>query len=161
MTGRILRIELRRSAAVAVALLMLVTGTVLLLTATQFFAGRWMQLAVTTRTMLMVLLPLALAGGAWLGRRDARNRVDELFASTVRPRWQRVGPTAGALAIAVVTAYLLVFLIAAGWVVRTSAYFPARAIVVTAVGVPALVAAAWLGAGEHPADSAAARRPGR
>ncbi|MGW2622986.1 hypothetical protein [Micromonospora taraxaci] len=145
MTGRILRIELRRSAAVAIALLMLVTGTVLLLTATQFFAGRWMQLAVTTRTMLMVLLPLALAGGAWLGRRDARCRVDELFASTVRPRWQRVGPTAGALAISVVTAYLLVFLIAAGWVVRSSGYFPVAAIVVTAVGVPALVAAALLG----------------
>ena len=37
------------------------------------------------------------------------------------------------------------FLIAAGWVVPTSGYFPGATIVVTAVGVPALVAAAWLG----------------
>ncbi|MEU8422597.1 hypothetical protein AB0C15_17155 [Micromonospora sp. NPDC048835] len=145
MTGRILRIELRRSAAVPTALLLLVTGTTLLLTGTNFFAGRWMQLALTTRTMLMVLLPLTLAGGAWLGRRDARHRVDELFASTVRPRWQRVGPGAVALAASVVIAYLLVFVIAAGWVVRTSGYFPVAAIVVTVVGVPALVAGAWLG----------------
>ncbi|MEO3770246.1 hypothetical protein [Micromonospora sp. B9E7] len=145
MTGRILRIELRRSAALGVALLSLVTGTALALTSTEFYAGRWMQLAITVRLLLMVLLPLALAGGAWLGRRDARHRVDELFASTVRPRWQRVGPVAGALAVTVVTAYILVFLIAAGWALRTSGYFPANAIVVTAVGVPALVAAAWLG----------------
>ncbi|MET8356485.1 hypothetical protein [Micromonospora sp. NPDC005171] len=145
MTGRILRIELRRSAALGVALLLLVTGAALLLSSTQFFAGRWMQLAVLARSTLIVLLPLALAGGAWLGRRDARHRVNELFASTVRPRWQRVVPTAGALAVSVVTAYLLVFLIAAGWVAPTSGYFPSATIVVTAVGVPALIAAGWLG----------------
>ncbi|WP_433266964.1 hypothetical protein ACQPWR_04845 [Micromonospora vinacea] len=145
MTGRILRIELRRSAALGTALLILVTGAALLLSSTQFFAGRWMQLAVMARSLLMVLLPLALAGGAWMGRRDARHRVDELFASTVRPRWQRVIPTAGALAVSVVTAYLLVFLMAAGWVVPTSNYFPSATILVVAVGVPALIAAGWLG----------------
>ncbi|MGW4464590.1 hypothetical protein [Micromonospora sp. NPDC004704] len=145
MTGRFLRVELRRSAAGGIALLMLVVGTAMLLSSTQFFAGRWMQLAVNTRSMLMVLLPLALAGGAWLGRRETRHRVDELFASTVRPRWHRVVPTAGALAIAVVTAYVLVFLIAAGWVVPTSEYFPTNAIVVTSVGALSLVAAGWLG----------------
>lgn len=145
MTGRILRIELRRSAALGTALLILVTGAALLLSSTQFFAGRWMQLAVMARSLLMVLLPLALAGGAWMGRRDARHRVNELFASTVRPRWQRVAPTAGALAVSVVTAYLLVFLIAAGWVVPTSNYFPSATIIVVAVGLPALVAAGWLG----------------
>ncbi|MET8467545.1 hypothetical protein ABZU93_31215, partial [Micromonospora zamorensis] len=94
MTGRILRIELRRSAALSIGLLSLVAGTVLLLTSTQFFVGRWMQLAIFSRSMLMVSLPFALAGGAWLGQRDARYRVNELFASTVRPRWQRVVPTA-------------------------------------------------------------------
>ncbi|WP_051723591.1 ABC transporter permease [Micromonospora chokoriensis] len=145
MTGRILRIELRRSAALGTALLLLVTGAALLLSSTQFFAGRWMQLAVIGRSMLMVLLPLALAGGAWMGQRDARYRVNELFASTVRPRWQRVIPSASALAVSVVTAYLLVFLIAAGWVVPTSGYFPSATIAVTAVGVLALIAAGWLG----------------
>ncbi|MGC4757517.1 hypothetical protein [Micromonospora trifolii] len=145
MTGRVLRIELRRSAALGIALLSLVIGVALLLSSTQFFAARWMQLAVIARSTLMVLLPLALAGGAWMGRRDARHRVDELFASTVRPRWQRVAPTAGALAVSVTTAYLLTFLVGAGWVVPTAGYFPSAAIVVTAVGVPALIAAGWLG----------------
>ncbi|MFE9188732.1 hypothetical protein ACFYL6_03880 [Micromonospora sp. NPDC007208] len=145
MTGRILRIELRRSAALGIGLLLLVTGAALLLSSTEFFAGRWMQLAVLARSILMVLLPLALAGGAWMGRRDARHRVGELFASTVRPRWQRVVPTASALAVTVVTAYVLVFVIAAGWVVPTSGYFPSASIVVTAVAVPALIAAGWLG----------------
>ncbi|WP_444949977.1 hypothetical protein [Micromonospora ureilytica] len=145
MTGRILRIELRRSAALGIGLLLLVTGAALLLSSTEFFAGRWMQLAVLARSMLMVLLPLALAGGAWMGRRDARHRVNELFASTVRPRWQRVVPTASALAVTVVAAYILVFVIAAGWVVPTSGYFPTATIVVFAVGVPALIAAGWLG----------------
>ncbi|MEU1588883.1 hypothetical protein [Micromonospora sp. NPDC005710] len=145
MTARILRIELRRTAALGIAMLMLVTGAALLLSATPSFAGRWMQLAVMARSMLMVLLPLALAGGAWMGQRDARYRVNELLASTVRPRWQRVIPTASALAISVVTAYLLIFLIAAGWVVPTSGYFPSATILVTAVGVPALIAAGWLG----------------
>ncbi|MEK8108046.1 hypothetical protein NKG94_29250 [Micromonospora sp. M12] len=68
MTGRILRIELRRSAALGIALLSLVVGVALLLSSTQFFAARWMQLAVIVRSLLMVLLPLALAGGrGWAG----------------------------------------------------------------------------------------------
>ncbi|MEU8327363.1 hypothetical protein [Micromonospora sp. NPDC048839] len=145
MIGRILRIELRRSAALGVALLLLATGVPLLITSTQFFAGRWMLLAVIARSILVVLLPLALAGGAWLGRRDARHRVGELFTSTARPRWHRTTVTAGALAITVVAAYTLVCLVAAGWVVPTAHYFPGATIVVAAVGVPALLAAGWLG----------------
>ncbi|MEV0396343.1 hypothetical protein [Polymorphospora rubra] len=145
MMGRILRIELRRSAAVGVALLLLVIGAMALLSSTQGFAGRWMQLAVSVRAGLLVLWPLALAGGAWLGRRDARNRVDELFASTGRPRWQRILPTAGALAVTVVSAYVLLLLAGAGWVLPTADYFPVAAVAVAAVGALSLVAAAWVG----------------
>ena len=143
--GRILRIELRRSPAMLVALLSAVTGAGLLVSYPASFAGRWMQLAVATRLDLLVLLPLALAGGAWLGRRDALHRVDELFASTVRPRWQRVLPTAAAFGLAVVAAYLLVFLVGAAWVAPTARYFPGAAVAVAAVGALSLVAAGWLG----------------
>ncbi|MBF9130671.1 hypothetical protein I0C86_17145 [Plantactinospora sp. S1510] len=145
MMGRILRIELRRSAALGVALLSLVVATATLLSYTEGFAGRWMQLAVSGRSLLMVMCPLALAGGAWLGRRDSRSRVDELFTSTARPRWQRVLPTAGALAITLVTAYILMLLIGAAWVLPTAGYFPIAAIAVSAVGVLSLIAAGWLG----------------
>jgi hypothetical protein len=143
--GRILGIELRRSPAAFIALLSTVVGAGLLMSAPPAFAGRWMQLAVATRLDLLILLPLALAGGAWLGRRDAVHRVGELFASTVRPRWQRVLPTAVAFAIAVVTAYLLVFLIGMAWVAPDARYFPVATIAVTAVGALGVLAAGWLG----------------
>ncbi|MEV4756683.1 hypothetical protein AB0J86_16420 [Micromonospora sp. NPDC049559] len=142
---RIVGTELRRSSAAAVALLSLLVATALLLSFPQGFAGRWMQLAVSARMMLMLMWPLALAGGAWLGRRDARSRVGELFASTARPRWQRVLPTAGALAITLVGAYVLMFLVGAAWVAPTARYFPIATIAVTAVGALSLVAAGWLG----------------
>jgi hypothetical protein len=145
MLGRILRIELRRSSAVFLALLLLLVGAVLLMSYPEGFEGRWMQLAVATRLALLVMLPLALGGGAWLGRRDALHRVGELFASTVRPRWQRVIPAAAAYAIAVVTAYVLVFAVGALWVAPSARYFPAAAFGVAAVGALSLVAAGWLG----------------
>lgn len=145
MTGRILRIELRRGPALAVALLSLALGTALLLSFREGFAGRWLQLAANLRTLLAVLWPLALAGGAWLGRREAGSGVGELLASTVRPRWQRVLPTAGALVGALVAAYLLIFLIGAAWVVPAAGYFPIATLAVTAVGALSLVAAGWLG----------------
>ncbi|GAA3384012.1 hypothetical protein [Cryptosporangium minutisporangium] len=145
MTGRILRLELRRSAAVGIGALSLLVGGGLLLSFPEGFAGRWMQLAVFARSLLLVTWPLALAGGAWLGRREARSRVGELFASTPRPRAQRILPTAAALAITVVVAYLLVFVSGIPWVVPTAAYFPAGTLLVAGVGAVAMVTAAWLG----------------
>jgi hypothetical protein len=145
VTGRILRIEVRRSAITGITLVLLVAGLAPMLTSTDFFAGRWTQLAVFGRATLTLLVPVALAGGAWLGRRDRRNRVDELFTTAVRPRWQRLAPLAGGFALALTTAYLVVILTGAVLVVPTAGYFPASALLVAAVGVPALVAAGWLG----------------
>lgn len=113
MTGRIVRVELRRSAAVAVALLALAAGTALLVSFPEEYAGRWTRLATSVRLLLVVWVPLALAGGAWLGRREARSRVGELFASTARPRWRRVTPTAAALAVSLVAGYAVMFLVGA------------------------------------------------
>ncbi|GIJ77877.1 hypothetical protein SAMN05443287_105407 [Micromonospora phaseoli] len=145
MTSRIMRIELRRSAAAWIGLLMLVAGAGLLLVLLESFAGRWTQLAFAARSMLIVLLPLALAGGAWLGRRDARSRVGELFASTVRPRWQRVLPSAMAFAITIVSAYVLMLVVGAAWVVPTAGYYPLAAVGIAGVGALSLVAGGWLG----------------
>ena len=52
---------------------------------------------------------------------------------------------AAALAIPVVTAYLLVFGIGGGMGGADAGYFPVTAIVVTAVGALSLIAAGWLG----------------
>ncbi|MFF3853844.1 hypothetical protein [Micromonospora sp. NPDC002575] len=145
MTGRIMRIEVRRSAVPGIALLLLIAGAALMLTITGGYSGRWTQLAAYARSTLMLLMPLALAGGAWLGRRDRRHRVDELFGTTVRPRWQRSVPLAAGYAVVLTTVYLLTFLLGAPWVASTAGYFPASTIPITAVGALALVAAGWLG----------------
>lgn len=145
MGRRILGIELRRSAAVGTGLLVLVVGAGLLLTAIAQITGRWIQLTTVSRSLLMILMPLALAGGAWLGRREPRSRVGELFASTARPRWQRMLPTAGALAITVASAYVLMVAVGAVWVVPTAGYFPISVLGIIAVSLLGMIAAGWLG----------------
>ncbi|SNY24004.1 hypothetical protein [Paractinoplanes atraurantiacus] len=144
--SRVFGIELRRSAAIGSALALAVVGTLLLvLDAGAGFGDGWMQLAMTQRLYLAVLWPLALAAGAWQGRREHRTRVGELFASTPRPVAQRVLPTLGAMAVAVVAGYLVMGAAGGIWIARTAEYFPVQVFAVTAVGVLALIAAAWLG----------------
>lgn len=141
----IFRIELRRSSALWTGLLVLAVGAGMLVTFPQGFAGRWIQLLSAGRTLLTVLWPLTLAGGALLGRREARSRVDELFATTSRPRWQRALPTAGALALTSVAAYVLMTAAGAGLVILTADHVTAGAVGLGAVGALSLVTAAWLG----------------
>lgn len=143
--SRILRIELRRSAAAGAVLILLVAGAVLLYAAPQRWSTGWMPLAMVQREYLVLLWPLALAAGAWQARREHRSNVAELFASTARPRSQRMVPTLGAMGIAAVCAYLAVVAVGVPWIIDTARYLPATAFVVAAVGALALVAAAWLG----------------
>ncbi|HEX5198357.1 MAG TPA: hypothetical protein VFW27_00305 [Actinoplanes sp.] len=143
---RAFRIELRRSAALGSALILLVVGVLVL-----FFAGEtsfttgWMQLAMSQRLFLALLWPLALAAGAWQARRETRSHVAELFATTPRPRAQRTLPTLGAMGAGVVAGYLAMALAGGLWIVRTARYFPVQVIAVTAVGLLSLIAAVWLG----------------
>ncbi|MFI5889619.1 hypothetical protein ACIA5D_05805 [Actinoplanes sp. NPDC051513] len=144
--SRVFGIELRRSAALGSALILLVIGVLLL-----FFAGQsefttgWMQLAMTQRLYLALLWPLALAAGAWQARRETRSNVAELFASTPRPRAHRTMPTLGAMGVAVVGGYVAMGLAGGLWMVRTAHYFPAQVFAVSAVGLLSLIAAVWLG----------------
>ncbi|MEU4242393.1 hypothetical protein [Actinoplanes sp. NPDC026619] len=144
--SRVLRIELRRSAALGTALILLVIGTISLYFAEGIeFASGWMQLAMSQRLYLALLWPLALAAGAWQSSREHRSKVGELFASTPRPRAHRMVPTLGAMAIAVVCGYLAMGIAGGLWIIGTARYFPVSVFVVTAVGALALIAAAWLG----------------
>jgi hypothetical protein len=143
--SRVLRIELRRSAAAGTALVLLLTGAMLLYAARQNWASGWMPLAMVQRQYLVLLWPLALAAGAWQARREQRSNVAELFASTARPLAQRVAPTLAALAIAVVSGYLAMAAAAVPWIIGTARYLPAASFAVLAVGALSLIAAAWLG----------------
>ena len=144
--SRVFGIELRRSAALGSALILLVIGALLLFFADQSaFTTGWMQLAMTQRLYLAVLWPLALAAGAWQARREHRSNVAELFAGTPRPRAHRTVPTLGAMAVAVVTGYLAMGIAGGGWIAGTARYLPASVFAVVAVGLLALIAAVWLG----------------
>lgn len=144
----VLGIELRRSAALGAALITLVVGVGALYVATARWSSGWMALALTIREYLLLLWPLALAAGAWQGRREHRAKVGELFATTARPRVGRMLPVLGAMALTLGIAYLLVTAAGIAWIVTTAQYRPLLDfVVVTGVGVLSLVAAAWLGLG--------------
>ncbi|GIJ19403.1 hypothetical protein [Micromonospora lutea] len=144
----ILGIELRRSAALGAGLITVAVGAGALYVATGRWASGWMPLAMTIREYLLLLWPLALAAGAWQGRREHRAKVGELFATTARPRAQRMLPVLGAMAVTLAVAYLLVTVAGLGWIVTTAQHVPAlNFTVVTIVGALSLIGAVWLGLG--------------
>ncbi|BBH70091.1 hypothetical protein ACTI_67760 [Actinoplanes sp. OR16] len=144
--SRVLAIELRRSAAIGSALTLAVVGVLALYFAEGIgFTDGWMQLAMSQRLFLALLWPLALAAGAWQGRREHRWKVTELFASTPRPVAQRNLPTLAVMAAAVTCAYLVMGAAGGAWIIGTAEYLPAQVFVVTAVGVLALLAAIGVG----------------
>jgi hypothetical protein len=146
MTARILRIELRRSTALWSAALIAAAGAFVLYTTAP--AHRWwMGLVIVQRDVLQVIWPLALGAGAWQARRERRSRIEELLATTPRPRWRRVAPTAAARASAAAAGYLAMFAVGTGHLSLVSSYFPVGAVPVIVVGALSLVAAVWLGLG--------------
>jgi hypothetical protein len=143
--SRVFGIELRRSSAIAVGVIIMAVGVGVLLSFTEGFAGRWAQLAGGMRVSLFALWPLALAGGAWLGRREARARVGELFATTARPRWHRVLPPSLALALTVVAGYLAMLVGGIAFVAPSASHFNVGTVGLIAAGCVSMVTAAWLG----------------
>jgi hypothetical protein len=144
MTARILRIELRRSTAPWVAVLVVALGAALFYLTTSR-DGWWIALAVQERSMLLLLWPLALGAGAWQGRRERRERMEELISSTPLPRWRRVLPTAVAMAIGAVAGYLGTFGAGTGRTLPYATYFSIGTVPVVAVGAVSMITAVWLG----------------
>ncbi|HEY3261230.1 MAG TPA: hypothetical protein VGJ95_13335 [Pseudonocardiaceae bacterium] len=144
MGARILGIELRRSVAMPAALVIAAVGVFVLFASNPPYRS-WMELVVVQRDIMQLTWPLALAAGAWQGIRERRSRVEELIATTARPRPQRVLPVATAMAIAAVVAYLVMLAGGTGHLRHPDGYFPAGAVPLIALGALALVAAAWLG----------------
>jgi hypothetical protein len=143
--SRVLRIELRRSAALGALIVFLVAGATMLYVAPQRWAHGWLALAMTQREYLLLVWPLALAAGAWQGRREHRYKVNELFTTAPRPQYERMVPTLGAMGIAAACAYVAVTAVGVPWIIGTARYLPGTVFVVAVVGVLALVAGVWLG----------------
>lgn len=152
MSGRVLRIELRRSSAWVAGLLVAALGIAGLLSLAATREGyvwdpQWTTLATFERVMLIVLWPLVLGAGAWQSRRDRCSRAEELLGTTARPAWRRVLPTAWAMALCLLVGYLLIFLVGAIKVAGDTDYFAWNWLPVTLVGALSLIAAGWLGMG--------------
>ncbi|MFC3499701.1 hypothetical protein ACFOOK_01630 [Micromonospora krabiensis] len=143
----ILVLELRRSAAAGAALLALVVGVAALYLTPGRWSEGWMPLVLASKEYLILLWPLALAAGAWQGRREHRAKVGELFATTPRSRARRMLPVLVAMGATLGLAYPLVVLAGGVRIASTAAYFPTDVVVIVLVGALSLVAAAWLGLG--------------
>lgn len=87
---RVLRTELLRGVAPVAGAAFAVAGVAVLLNETEQWVGRWNPLAESLRVTLIVLVPLAVAAGAWQAGRERRRRIGEQLESTARPSWQPV-----------------------------------------------------------------------
>lgn len=141
----VIRTELRRSNAIPLAVLLLVIDVLFLFTALRLWNRHWLVFSYEQAAGLFFLVPLALAGGAMLGRREKRTRATELMGSTGRPRWQQVTPPAVALSVAVAVVQLLI--LAAGAVVigATGGFVSPGGVVPALVDVVVVVGAVCLG----------------
>lgn len=151
---RALRIELRRSAALWSGLLIVALGLLLFyslpgpwIQGSGAWTEQWTTLARWQRWQLVLVWPLALAAGAWQGRRDQRAKTGELMATMPRPMIQQVLPPAVAMAIGAAAAYLVFFAIGAVQVAGNSAYHHLGWLPIAGVGMLSMIAAVLLGMG--------------
>ncbi|MFD5748552.1 hypothetical protein [Streptomyces sp. NPDC127033] len=155
MNGRVLRIELRRSAAPWAGLVVAAGALGLLaLLDDPWWGGtapgtsQWTPMALLTRTALYYVLPLVVGVGALQGLRDARSRTAELLTTTPRPAWSRALLPAGATAIALAAGFGLLTLWGGVQVFMSgTSYTHLGWLPISLVGVLALVAGAWFGMG--------------
>ncbi|MEV6237664.1 hypothetical protein [Lentzea sp. NPDC051838] len=118
MTG--LRIELRRSSALWAGLLVIAAGTAMLMVLTgdgSRWAGNSTSAVLELRKPLTYVWALVVGLAVLQGMRDSRAGVGELFATTSRRGWVRLGALAAAVGGATAVGTLL---LCAGVVVRVA-----------------------------------------
>lgn len=152
----ILRIELRRSIAVwaGAAVLVVALGILYGFANGPWWKGnatwtaQWTSAARAERRWMPILVPIAIGAGALQGLREHRSAMRELLSTVSRPARQRVARTAGAVAITLTAAYLLVFAIPAVYLVAGGVrFFHTGWVAIVLIGVLGLVAGAWIGLG--------------
>ncbi|MGX1372724.1 hypothetical protein RKD19_008083 [Streptomyces canus] len=154
VNGHVLRIELRRSAAPWAGVVVLVPALVFLYVlggawwnGTTAWTAQWTPLALWTRSLLFYLWPLTIGLGALQGLRDHRSRMSELLASTPRPARHRAATLAGATAITLAAAFMVLVLVGGVQVLAHTEYTHLGWLPISLVGVLFLVAGAVLGMG--------------
>ncbi|WP_329010105.1 hypothetical protein OG271_26860 [Micromonospora rifamycinica] len=140
-------IELRRSNALPLGLIVGAVAALWFASQSGLWWRQWNWFAIVATSAMFVLAPLALAGGATLGRRDGHTRADELMGSTGRPRWQQVTPGIAALTMATTAAYLLVLVAGIVVVAVSGSYLGVAGLLSMLVDITVLAGALWVGIG--------------
>lgn len=152
----ILRIELRRSIALWAGAVVLVVALGILYgfaygpwwTGTAAWTAQWTSAARWEREWVTLLWPIAIGAGALQGLREHRSGMKELLSTASRPAWQPAARTAGAVAITMAGAYLLVFAVPAVYLIAGGVrFFHMGWVAIVLVGAMSLVAGAWIGLG--------------
>ncbi|GAA3043579.1 hypothetical protein GCM10020229_63590 [Kitasatospora albolonga] len=152
---RVLRTELRRSAAPWAGLLVLAGSLAVLFLidgvwwrGTAGWTAQWTSMAMWTRYLLGFWWPLVVGLGALHGLRDARSRMTELLATTPRTPWQRAAVPVAAAALALVVGFGLLVLVGAVRVAAGASEYPTLGWVpLSLVAALALAAGAVFGMG--------------
>jgi hypothetical protein len=136
--------ELRRSNARILAVV-IALAILLLLVLKPDLTSRWLSYTDYQSSTLFLVVPLALAGGAMLGRREGRAGVSELMTSTGRPRWQKAVPAAVALAVAVAVVHFLFLAFGAVRIGASGGFLSFAGAVPVLADTTILVGAVWVG----------------
>ncbi|MER5865362.1 hypothetical protein [Kitasatospora sp. NPDC002040] len=155
MNGRVLGIELRRSAAPWAGLLVLAASLAVFglidgiwWRGTAGWTAQWTSMALWTRYLLGFWWPLVVGLGALYGLRDSRSRMTELLGTTPRPARARAAVPAGATALGLVVGFGLLVLVGGVQVaLGGTTYLPLGWLPISLVAVLALVAGAVFGMG--------------
>ncbi|MEU9047891.1 MULTISPECIES: hypothetical protein [unclassified Kitasatospora] len=144
---RMVRLEAKRSIALALFLVMAAVTRAFLWMDVQEWAASWTPLVSSMRATAWTGLPVVLAAAIWHGGRERRNAVTELFAATPRPRPVRLLPAvvvlAGAAVLAVTAVVVWAAVIVSGHATFSDGEWPLG----LAVGLLATVAVTLLGLG--------------
>ncbi|MFE4516565.1 hypothetical protein ACFRMQ_20510 [Kitasatospora sp. NPDC056783] len=155
MVTRVLRIELRRSAAPWAGLVVLGGSLAILCPidgiwwrGTAGWTAQWTTMALWTRYLLAFWWPLVIGLGAVYGLREPRSRMGELLTTTPLPAWRRAALPAGALALALGAGFGLLVLVGGVQVaLGGTTYTPLGWLPISLVAALALVAGAVFGMG--------------
>ncbi|MFI6846166.1 hypothetical protein ACIBJD_16150 [Kitasatospora sp. NPDC050467] len=144
---RMVRLEAKRSVALALFLALAALTRVFLWMDVQQWAASWTPLVYSMRGTAWIGLPVVLAAAIWHGGREQRGEVSELFAATPRPRSVRLLPAflvivgTAVLAVAAVVGWAAV--VVSGHATFSDGAWPRG----LAVGLVAVAAVALLGLG--------------
>jgi hypothetical protein len=144
-TWRVLRTEVLRGMAPVTVAAFAAVSAAMLMNETEDWAGRWLPFAEYVRVTLIVLVPLAVAAGAWRAGREHRRRTADQLVASARPRWQPGVMAWAAVTIGMIAGSALAWGAAAAFTASVASHHNSGWLLTLAVAVAGIAAASALG----------------